>query len=175
MLELGGRERPARPSNAPFYRKSFGFSAIIALRLWPSGRPAAAGRRRAAVARPKPAEEKGPRPTSASIVRLVLIPVTVMDPMNRIVTGLKKRISDPRGKNGAGNFASFRTRTAPLSVGVVFDCSGSMGHKLEKSRMAVAQFSIPPTPTTSTFLVNSTTAPRLSSRSPRTSRRSRTG
>jgi len=35
---------------------------------------------------------------------------------------------------------SFSSEDAPVSVGVVFDCSGSMGDKLKKSREVVAQF-----------------------------------
>jgi len=40
-----------------------------------------------------------------------------------------------------------------LSIGVVFDCSGSMGKKLEKSREAVAQFFSCPIPRTNFYLV----------------------
>lgn len=84
---------------------------------------------------------------------LVLIPVTVTDPLNRIVTGLEK-----------GNFKVFEDKTeqpitqfsnedVPLSVGVIFDCSGSMGKKLEKSRLAVAQFFRGSNPEDEFFLV----------------------
>jgi Ca-activated chloride channel homolog len=38
-------------------------------------------------------------------------------------------------------------------VGVVFDCSGSMGHKLDKSRQAVAQFFRLASPEDEFFLV----------------------
>ena len=113
----------------PFYRKSFGFSAIIALlamALWGAQqRPDAGG---AAVARPKPAEEKGAKANIRVDSTLVLIPVTVMDPMNRIVTGLEKenfRILEEKTEQEISQFSS---EDAPLSVGVVFDCSGSMGH-----------------------------------------------
>jgi len=36
--------------------------------------------------------------------------------------------------------SQFSSEDAPLSAGVIFDCSGSMGHKLEKSRLAVSEF-----------------------------------
>jgi Ca-activated chloride channel homolog len=71
---------------------------------------------------------------------LVLIPVTVTDPMNRFVTGLEKdsfKIFEDKKEQTISQFSS---EDAPLSIGVVFDCSGSMGKKLEKSREAVAQF-----------------------------------
>jgi len=43
----------------------------------------------------------------------------------------------------------FSNEDLPISVGVIFDCSGSMGGKLQKSRMAVAQFFRTPTRRTS--------------------------
>jgi len=36
--------------------------------------------------------------------------------------------------------AHFAVEDAPLSIGLIFDISGSMGNKLDKSRLAVAQF-----------------------------------
>jgi len=71
---------------------------------------------------------------------LVLIPVTVTDPMNRFVTGLEKENFKLFEDKQAQEITQFSSEDAPLSVGVVFDCSGSMGHKLEKSRQAVSQF-----------------------------------
>lgn len=71
---------------------------------------------------------------------LVLIPVTVTDRRDRFVTGLEKehfKLFDDQVEQTITHFAS---EDAPLSVGVVFDCSGSMGGKLSKSREAVAQF-----------------------------------
>ena len=71
---------------------------------------------------------------------LVLIPVTVTDPMNRFVTGLEKDNFKLFEDKLPQEITAFSSEDAPLSVGVVFDCSGSMGNKLEKSRQAVAQF-----------------------------------
>jgi VWFA-related protein len=71
---------------------------------------------------------------------MVLIPVTVMDPLNRFVTGLEKenfKISEDKVEQRIQQFSS---EDAPLSVGLVFDISGSMGNKMEKSRQAVAEF-----------------------------------
>jgi len=84
---------------------------------------------------------------------LVLIPVTVTDPLNRFVTGLDKenfKIFEDKKEQQVSQFSS---EDAPLSVGVIFDCSGSMGHKLEKSRLAVAQFFKTANPEDEFFLV----------------------
>ena len=83
----------------------------------------------------------------------MLIPVTVTDPMNRFVTGLEKenfRLFEDKKEQDISQFSS---EDAPLSVGVIFDCSGSMGHKLEKSRLAVSQFFKTANPEDEFFLV----------------------
>lgn len=84
---------------------------------------------------------------------LVLIPVTVTDPLNRFVTGLEKdnfRIFEDKSEQ---KIAQFSSEDAPLSVGIVFDTSGSMGSKLEKSRQAVAEFLKTMNPEDEAFLV----------------------
>lgn len=71
---------------------------------------------------------------------LVQIPVTVTDPLNRFVTGLEKehfRLFEDKVEQPIVQFSS---EDAPLSIAIVFDTSGSMGSKLQKSREAVAQF-----------------------------------
>jgi VWFA-related protein len=92
--------------------------------------------------RPKPGAKSEPRPQANIRIdsTLVLIPVTVTDPMNRFVTGLEKdsfKVFEDKKEQPISQFSS---EDAPLSIGVVFDCSGSMGKKLDKSREAVAQF-----------------------------------
>ena len=92
--------------------------------------------------RPKLGVKTEPKPRTDIRVdsTLVLIPVTVTDPMNRFVTGLEKENFKLFEDKQAQEITQFSSEDAPLSVGVVFDCSGSMGHKLEKSRQAVSQF-----------------------------------
>jgi Ca-activated chloride channel homolog len=84
---------------------------------------------------------------------LVLIPVTVTDPLNRFVTGLDRENFKVFEDKKEQTISQFSSEDAPLSVGVVFDCSGSMGHKLEKSRLAVAQFFKTANPEDEFFLV----------------------
>ncbi len=82
-------------------------------------------------------------------VDLVLIPVTITDPMNRLVTGLEKdnfEVFDDDKKQVIQHFSS---EDSPISMGVIFDVSGSMSDKMEKAREAVVEFSAPPTPMTS--------------------------
>ncbi len=108
------------------------------------------------VPRPKPPEKAAvilPRANIRIDSTLVLIPVTVTDPMNRFVTGLEKenfRLFEDKKEQDISQFSS---EDAPLSVGVIFDCSGSMGHKLEKSRLAVSQFFKTANPEDEFFLV----------------------
>jgi Ca-activated chloride channel family protein len=71
---------------------------------------------------------------------LVLIPVTVTDPQDRLVTGLEKEHFRLFEESEEQEIAQFASEDTALSVGIVFDTSGSMGQKLQKSRQAVAQF-----------------------------------
>jgi Ca-activated chloride channel homolog len=92
---------------------------------------------------------------------LVLIPVSVTDPMNRFVTGLEKehfRVFEDKVEQEVKQFSS---EDAPLSVGLVFDTSGSMGSKLLKSRQAVAQFFKTANPEDEFFLVQFNDRPEL--------------
>jgi len=84
---------------------------------------------------------------------LVLIPVTVTDPLNRFVTGLEREHFKLQEDNVDQTITTFGSEDAPLSVGIVFDTSGSMGPKLQKSRQAVAQFCKTANPDDEFFLV----------------------
>ncbi|HEU5452540.1 MAG TPA: VWA domain-containing protein [Terriglobales bacterium] len=75
-----------------------------------------------------------------SDVDLVLVPVTITDPMDRLVTGLDKENFQIYEGDRAEPIRTFATDDAPISVGILFDMSGSMADKLEKSREAVVQF-----------------------------------
>jgi Ca-activated chloride channel homolog len=113
--------------------------------------------------RPKPPTEGPPQPRASIRVdsNLVLIPVTVTDPLNRPVTGLDKehfRVFEDKIEQDISQFAS---DDAPLAVGLVFDVSGSMGDKLRKSRQAAAQFFRAANPEDEFFLVEFNERPRL--------------
>ena len=103
--------------------------------------------------KPPPKAEILPKANIRVDSTLVLIPVTVTDPMNRFVTGLEKENFKVFEDKKEQEVKQFSSEDAPISVGVVFDCSGSMGHKLEKSRLAVAQFFKMANPEDEFFLV----------------------
>lgn len=71
---------------------------------------------------------------------LVQIPVAVTDSMNRFVLGLQKEDFRLFEDSEEQKVAHFSGDDAPLSVGLVFDESGSMDFKLRTSQAAVAQF-----------------------------------
>lgn len=92
---------------------------------------------------------------------LVLIPVSVTDPKNRLVTGLSPqqfRVFEGKAEQKVLGFSS---DDLPLSVGIVFDSSGSMASKLVKAREAVAQFFRTANPDDEFFLVNFSNAAEL--------------
>lgn len=79
-------------------------------------------------------------PMIRSKVDLVLVPVTVTDPMNRLVTGLDKenfQVFEGKERQEVRNFSS---EDAPVSLGIIFDMSGSMSSKIERAREAVGEF-----------------------------------
>ncbi len=92
---------------------------------------------------------------------LVQINVTVTDPLNRFVTGLEKehfRLFEDKVEQSIVDFSS---EDAPLSIGLVFDTSGSMGPKLQKSRQAAAEFFKTANPEDEFFLIEFNDRPEL--------------
>ncbi len=73
-------------------------------------------------------------------VNLVQVPVTVTDSMNRLVTGLEKENFQVFDNNVGQNIRYFSSEDAPLTIGIVFDLSGSMSSKLARARKALTEF-----------------------------------
>ncbi|MES2391782.1 MAG: VWA domain-containing protein [Acidobacteriota bacterium] len=73
-------------------------------------------------------------------VNLVLVPLTVTDLRNRLVTGLERDNFQVFDNNVAQTIKSFGTEDGPLSIGIVFDLSGSMGGKFTRARQALSAF-----------------------------------
>src|SRR5580704_2760511 len=73
-------------------------------------------------------------------VDLVLVPVTITDPMNRLVTGLEKQNFQLFEGSAPQDIKSFSSEDAPVSLGVIFDSSGSMSSKMDRAKDAVSEF-----------------------------------
>jgi len=114
--------------------------------------------------RPKPApKEAEQRPANIRVnANLVLIPVTVNDPLNRPVSGLEKENFRVYDDKVLQTITTFAMDDEPIAAGLVFDTSGSMGEKLKRWRHPF--FSRSPTPTTSFFWWSSMTSPGWSCR-----------
>jgi len=73
-------------------------------------------------------------------VNLVLVPATVTDPMNRLVTGLERENFQVYDNNIGQVIKSFSTEDAPVTIGIIFDLSGSMTSKFMRARKALSEF-----------------------------------
>jgi Ca-activated chloride channel family protein len=73
-------------------------------------------------------------------VNMVMVNVAVMDPYDRIVTGLEQANFQIYDEKVEQQIISFSTEDSPISVGLVFDTSGSMSDKIQKSKDAAWQF-----------------------------------
>ena len=71
---------------------------------------------------------------------LVLVPMTVTDPRNRLVTGLEAQNFQIFDNNVGQTIKTFSTEDAPVTIGIVFDLSGSMGSKFLRARKALSTF-----------------------------------
>lgn len=92
----------------------------------------------------------------------VRIPVSVTQQQSgKLVTGLEVINFELFEDKVRQDIVSFTAEDAPISVGIVFDASGSMGTKLAKSRQAVAQFLQTANPQDQFFLVQFNDRPAL--------------
>jgi len=86
-------------------------------------------------------------------VDLVLVPVTITDPMNRLVTGLERDNFVLMDNGQKQEIRHFSSEDAPISLGVIFDMSGSMEHKVGKAKEAVVEFFKTANPEDEFFLI----------------------
>ena len=73
-------------------------------------------------------------------VSLVLINMTVTDPYDRLVTGLEKENFRVFEDGREQEVTTFSSEDVPISIGIVFDMSGSMSDKIGRARQAAVQF-----------------------------------
>ena len=87
-------------------------------------------------------------------VELALLNVVVTDPFNRLVTGLDAENFRIFEDNVEQEIITFSSEDIPISIGVIFDCSGSMRNKLGKAREAAIEFFKTANPEDEFFLVS---------------------
>lgn len=85
---------------------------------------------------------------------LTLVNVTITDPMDRLVTGLDQENFRIFEDGVEQEIVRFMSEDTPVSVGVIFDKSGSMADKIDKSRLAAKQFFRTANPQDEFFLVD---------------------
>jgi Ca-activated chloride channel homolog len=87
-------------------------------------------------------------------VDLAMVNVTVTDPYNRLVTGLDPDNFRVFEDNIEQEVVTFSSEDVPISIGVIFDFSGSMANKINKAREAAVQFFKTANPQDEFFLVS---------------------
>ncbi len=117
-----------------------------------------------------PGQAPGPVPPPGALetrvrvdIDLVLVNVTVTDPYNRLVTGLDKEHFEVFEDKTRQDILYFSNEDVPLSLGVVFDLSGSMSRagKLERAAKAAATFLETANPEDEFFVVHFNDEPHL--------------
>ncbi len=94
-------------------------------------------------------------------VDMVLVPVTVTDPMNRLVTGLEQDDFQVFENTKQQKIRSFASEDAPVSIGIIFDLSGSMTSKLIRARESILQFIKTANPQDEFFVIGFNDRPEL--------------
>jgi Ca-activated chloride channel family protein len=94
-------------------------------------------------------------------VDMVLVPITVTDPMNRLVTGLEQDDFKIYENGRQQKITSFASEDAPVSIGIIFDLSGSMTSKLVRARASILQFIKTANPEDEFFVVGFNDRPEL--------------
>lgn len=74
------------------------------------------------------------------VTEVVSLTVTVTDPYSRLVTGLNKQNFEVFEDKVKQEIAFFSNDDVPVSLGIVFDVSGSMKGKLDRARDALRAF-----------------------------------
>ena len=96
-------------------------------------------------------------------VDLVLVPVSVTDGMQRLVTGLdQENFQVFEGKKSLP-IKHFSSEDAPISVGILVDASGSMKNKMNRVLEAVNQFCEASNPGDEFFMITFSDEPHLAS------------
>jgi len=94
-------------------------------------------------------------------VKLVLVPVSVTDSMERLVTGLNADNFQLYEGKKPQEIRHFSSEDVPVSIGIILDTSGSMGDKMNRVREAVSQFCQEANPQDEFFMIEFSDQPHL--------------
>ncbi len=86
--------------------------------------------------------KQDPTPLFKVGVETVFVKVSVTDPLNRYVTGLEKEHFKVYEDKVEQTISHFHQQSAPISVGLIFDVSGSMkdNNNIKKAKSAITRF-----------------------------------
>ena len=119
----------------------------------------------ATLAAPKAAAQEPPMPggTLRMDVNVVLVSVTVTDPFNRFVTGLGREHFNLREDKVEQELLYFSNEDMPVSLGVVFDVSGTMGRsgKFPRATQAAIEFLKTANPQDEFFIITFSDCPEM--------------
>lgn len=106
-------------------------------------------------AKPTPTPEPDNTDTPVKVkTDLVTLTLTVTDLYGRLVSGLPKKAFSVFDNNEEQEITFFSDSDAPISVGILFDVSGSMsGEKIQKARKALEKFIATSHPSDEYFLI----------------------
>jgi Ca-activated chloride channel homolog len=108
-----------------------------------------------------PPLKRGDVETIRTSVELVLVPVTVIDSENRIVTGLEQENFRVYEDKHPKPIKDFWKEDEPVSIGIVLDASGSMTDKFDRAQDAVKALLQESNPEDEFFLVTFANQPIL--------------
>jgi len=132
--------------------------AVLLLIALPAVMTARAGRRQAPQ---ETSADKKPTQTLKIDVDLVLVNATVTDSLNRYVSGLETNHFQIWEDKVEQKAEYFNAEDVPISVGVIFDVSGSMKDKIATARSAAATFLKTGNPEDEYFLVEFANRPEV--------------
>jgi Ca-activated chloride channel family protein len=92
---------------------------------------------------------------------LVLVPVTITDGMNRVVTGLEQSNFEVWENKQHQEIKHFSSQDEPVSLGIIFDASSSMDNKIDWAREAVKNLLDTANPQDEFFLISFADQPQL--------------
>src|SRR5215813_14917748 len=133
-------------------------AAALTLLSLPAAMIARAGRAQAAQTT---SADKKPNQTLKIDVDLVLVNATVTDSLNRYVSGLESQHFQLWEDKVEQKVEYFNAEDVPISVGVIFDVSGSMKDKITTARNAAATFLKTGNPEDEYFLVEFANRPEV--------------